>query len=316
MRPTGPEFAGALSLLALGVVLGPSGLGALTPQLLSLVDPAIPVAFTALGVLAALETASRPQGARGHVINGLQDVGAAAVLAGVMVALGMALALDRERLYPVALITATCALATRVRLGALPILLGAFSVAWVGGFTLAAWTISNTVLVSAGCAVIGWLLLRHESIAEQRGAAVAILLLIGGAADYLSVSALLGGLAAGACWRLMGGTIRESIRREVTHLRHPVLAILLLTAGARAELTTVAISLGIGYGTISAGISALAGSRASASAAGSHILAIALALSAFRLWGPEMAVPLTAVVVGTMVLQAVAMSRGATEALE
>jgi hypothetical protein len=160
------------------------------------------------------------------------------------------------------------------------------------------------------------MLRRQSSLADQRGAAVAILLLIGGAADYLSVSALLGGLAAGACWRLLGRAIRESVRREVAYLRHPVLAILLLTAGARIEVSAVAIGLGIGYAAISVGLSELGRALAPVNAAGSNILAIALALSAFRLRGPEMAVPLTVVVVGTMLLQALAMSRGRTEAFE
>jgi hypothetical protein len=318
MRQGGPEYAGALSLLSLGVTLGPSGLGVLTPQLLALVDPAIPVGLTGLGVLAALDIDIPSRDTQlGRMGPTLRDVGAAAAVASVMVALGLALMLDGYRLWAVAGVAGTCALATRSRHGAIPILLGALSLAWTRGGALATWNVGNTVVVSAGCAVIGWLMLRRQSsVAEQRGAIVAILLLIGGAADYLSVSALLGGLAAGTCWRLIGGTTRESVRREVTYLRHAVLAILLLTAGARTELTAVTIGLGIGYATISAALSEVTRALAPVIAAGSNILAIGLALSASRLWGPEMALPLTAVVVGTMLLQALAISRGRREAFE
>src|SRR5688572_25278740 len=57
MPQPGSEYAGALSLLALGAMLGPAGLGVLTPQLLTLIDPAVPVGLTALGVLSALDAA-------------------------------------------------------------------------------------------------------------------------------------------------------------------------------------------------------------------------------------------------------------------
>ena len=44
---------------------------------------------------------------------------------------------------------------------------------------------------------------------------VATLLLLGGVADYLVVSALMAGLVAGAFWHVAGGTARESIRRDL-----------------------------------------------------------------------------------------------------
>ena len=52
-------------------------------------------------------------------------------------------------------------------------------------------------------------------------------------ADYLSLSALLSGLVAGIFWRVAGGPAAESIRRDVGYLRHPLLVLLLVMAGAR-----------------------------------------------------------------------------------
>ena len=56
MRQRRADYAGAVSLIALGLALGPSGLRVLTPELLELIDPAVPVALAALGVLVGLES--------------------------------------------------------------------------------------------------------------------------------------------------------------------------------------------------------------------------------------------------------------------
>ena len=69
-----------------------------------------------------------------------------------------------------------------------------------------------TALLSAGV----WLLLaRAVSETEQRVFALAAMLLIGGVADYLSMSALFCGLVAGMVWQVAGGQARESLRRDV-----------------------------------------------------------------------------------------------------
>jgi hypothetical protein len=317
MRQSGPEYAGALSLLALGAVLGPSSLGVLTPQLLTLIDPAIPVGLAILGVLAALNTDATRAARRAPPVKAFQDAAAAAAIAGTLAAIAFAFGLDGSRPWIVAGVAAACALATRLQHGGIPIVLGALALAWMGSAGLALWTVGNTVVVSVGCAAIGWIMLRRQSPGAEQGAVVvAMLFLIGGAAESLSVSALLGGFAAGLCWGLPRTTVRESVRQDVAYLRHPVLAILLLTAGAHAELSVVTIGLGVGYAAVSALLSHLAEALTAVTVAGSNILAIALALSAFRLGGPEMAVPLAAVVVGTMLLQALAISRGRTEVFE
>lgn len=319
MRQSGPEYAGALSLIVLGVALGPSGLGVLTPQLLALVDPAIPVALAALGVLAGLELRV-PASAelRGSVTVVMVDLAVAAAVAGSAALVALGLGVERGPVWAVAAVTGICALAARSSNQIFPILLGGLSLAWMRGQSpMALWIVGNTVVVAIGCAIAGWLMLRRPSSDnEQRAVAVAILLLIGGAADYLSVSALLGGLAAGLCWRMMGQSVREPVRRDITYLRHPVLAVLLLTAGARIEITIVALGVGIGYAAARAVLSRLGDTLVPVAVPGSSILALALALSAFRVAGPEMALPFAAVVVGTMLSQVFALSLGRTEAFE
>src|SRR3990172_13014351 len=89
----------------------------------------------------------------------------------------------------------------------LPIVAGGLVLAWlragssVGAVTLAAQASGVTLALAAA----GWLLLtRASSETEERVFAIAVLLLIGGVADALSVSALLGGLVAGVFWRYAG----------------------------------------------------------------------------------------------------------------
>ena len=78
------------------------------------------------------------------------------------------------------------------------------------------------------------------------------LLLVGGAADALSLSALLGGLVAGVFWRLAGRQVRETINRHVLFVQHPLIVLVLLVAGARANLTAEAAGLGVAYALLRA----------------------------------------------------------------
>ena len=66
-------------------------------------------------------------------------------------------------------------------------------------------------------AAAGWLLLsRSAPGTEQRVFVIALLLLLGGASEYLSLSALTAGLVAGFFWEAVGGSTRVAIRRDVT----------------------------------------------------------------------------------------------------
>jgi hypothetical protein len=54
-----PSSVTGLFLLPAGVAVGPNGLGFLSPSVLSYLDPAIPVALAALGVLVGLGLGGR-----------------------------------------------------------------------------------------------------------------------------------------------------------------------------------------------------------------------------------------------------------------
>ena len=93
-----------------------------------------------------------------------------------------------------------------------------------------------------------WLLVAQApSDSEQRVFTLGSLLLLGGAAEYLSLSALLAGFVAGAFWNSVGGPACEHVRRDVHHLQHPLVVLLLVIAGARVDVTPVVLGLAVVY---------------------------------------------------------------------
>ena len=95
---------------------------------------------------------------------------------------------------------------------------------------------------AAGIAILlaaaGWMLSSAKSGDDERRVfAIAVLLLLGGVADYLSVSALLVGWIAATAWRLMPSKGRADVRLDAAYVQHPTTALLLITAGARAEVS-------------------------------------------------------------------------------
>jgi hypothetical protein len=92
-------------------------------------------------------------------------------------------------------------------------------------------------LAMAGIALIvafaGWLLVgQTDSEREQQVFVIGALLVIGGAAAYLSLSALFAGLFAGILWSAAGDLARARIVKELDYLQHPLVVLLLLVAGA------------------------------------------------------------------------------------
>jgi len=167
--------------------------------------------------------------------------------------------------------------------------------------------------VTLALAAAGWLLLtRASSETEERVFAIAVLLLIGGVADALSLSALLGGLVAGVFWRYAGRQPRESVSRDVLFVQHPLVLLVLLVAGARADPSAASLGLAGAYVLLRV-VGKLAGGTVARRAAGTrvprdlgfHLLSpgvfgVAFALNAARAAGSDASVLLTTVVVGTI----------------
>lgn len=173
-----------------------------------------------------------------------------------------------------------------------------------------------TLQVSAVALIIGvagWLLLGHSrSETEQRVYVVALLLLLGGAAEYLSLSALATGLVAGLFWEAVGGPAREAVRRDALHIQHPVLVLVLIVAGAHVNLPTGWLQLGLAYLLLRTASKLSGGwlARHVAGAGSPHdlglamlspgVVGVAFALNALRVGGPDLSPLLFAVVFGAV----------------
>ena len=255
-------------LLLAGVALGPLGLRIFSPGVLTYLDLIVSAALAALGVLVGLGLDMR----RPREWRLLSAASAEASLTIVLVGAGV---MYVARLQPVpeiapwtvALIFGICAsasstvpaidpsvhrLATRV--GDLddivPIILGGVALALVHESTTGAslWLAVQAVAIALAVAVGGWMLITYSSSdAEQRVFTVGTVLLLGGVAEFLSASALLSGLVAGIFWGAAGGGARDKIARDVRHMQHPLVVLLLLVAGARAGWSPALVAPAVVY---------------------------------------------------------------------
>jgi len=257
-------------LLSAGIAFGPRGINLLSPATLTLLDPVVPVALAAFGVLVGLNRQT----------DDFRTLGAAYLAAAVTVlvvsaGLGVVVLNAMSSITPpfwiLILTGGLCAAtsltlpsgdsleprsaATRlIELGVLfPIVACGLMLAWLHADS----SLGAGVLVAQACGVTlalaaaAWLLLtRSSSETEERVFAVATLLLIGGVAAAFSLSALFGGLVAGVFWRYAGRHPRETISRDVLFVQHPLLVLVLLVAGARADLSPATLALGVGYAVL------------------------------------------------------------------
>ncbi len=258
-------------ILLLGAGLGPEGLAVLTPGVLLVIDPVLPVAIAALGILAGLEF-TRP--AAPNRLSLLAKASLESLLTGILVAVGVWLVMPASpesgvsSVWLVAVMTALCASMSatlpdadpdRLRPAAirmrdldalLPAVIGAVILAFLHSLSPLAslgLTVQATILALLISAT-AWLLLSGSSPStEQRVFSIAALLLIGGIADYLALSALAGGLLAGLFWGSVGGVARDCIERDVRYLRHPLVVLMLLAAGAKTTFTGWILILAISY---------------------------------------------------------------------
>jgi hypothetical protein len=143
------------------------------------------------------------------------------------------------------------------------------------------------VLATAGIALVvafaSWLLIgQTDSEREQQVFVVGALLLIGGAAAYLSLSALFAGLFAGALWSAAGDLARARIVKELDYFQHPLVVMLLLATGA--SITTYVEAAVLALVVLILHLASRDGVRTSSALASMPLplVGVALALDLFR----------------------------------
>lgn len=328
------RFPEAVLLLLVGATFGPDGLGLLSTRVLSLVDPAMPVALVALGALVGLNSSA--QGRREKRLLAAATTEAAVTF--VLVAGGMLLVAPgwgaTSSLSPwfVALALGACAAPSAAALrpqtgerviadrigdldALLPIVLGGVALAGLRASSSAEAILLALQACGVALAIVAaaWLLIsRSSSETEQRVFTAALLLLLGGAADYLSLSALLSGLIAGLFLERAGGPARDAIGRDIVQFQRPLLALVLLVTGARVDLPPSWAGLGVTFLVIRT-VAKLAGGWAATRVAGAAaprdlgmallspgIVGVAFALNALRALGPDGGVVLAVATVGAV----------------
>lgn len=336
-------------LLLLGMLLGPHGLALFSPRVLAVLDPAVPVALGALGILLGFSIPGRAfnrltalaAGAETALTVGIVGLG----MVGVTWAAAPSIA---SPFWFLPLFGSLCAAASLTLPGrrgveprrldealtesevAMMIVAGGLVVSSVRAGSAAAglWLFAQASGVTMLLAGAGWLLVRDAAgVIETRIFAFAAVLVVGGSADYLSFSALLGGLAAGLLWNGLGGPACERLQRETLYAQHPFVVLVLLVAGSRTELSAVTIGLGAAYAVIRSFARILSGAVLWPHLPGitqslrlrlvDHgIFGVAFALTLNRALGAEAALTLSVVVIGTVlsdIMRGLATSRGADE---
>ena len=198
------------------------------------------------------------------------------------------------------------------------LILGAFREPAAGPLLLLTLAFAAVAIMTA---VAGWLLVgQTDSEGEQHVFVVGSLLLIGGAATYLSLSAVLGGLLTGLTWSVAGNLAKVRIVRDLHYFQHPLVVLVLITAGAGAALSSDAAALAavvVIVRAISRPLGAWTARQLAAMSRGDDgaslvsvgLVGLALALDVVRADGrPDWAVTLLgAVVIATVASDAVAL---------
>src|SRR5262245_12259007 len=236
-------------VLIVGFAIGPQGINLLSRNVLSYLDPAVWAALAALGVLIGLGfDVRRPGESR---LLGAATVEAALVM--LLVGAGLILAqsvrpVPNISMWLMAAVLGICASASSTvpgpdstssdsvatRIGdlddVLPIVLGGLVLAAIreGSLEGVAWLTLQCIGLATAVAFGAWLLVEQSSSeSEQRVFTIGAVLLIGGIAEFLSISALWMGLVAGIVWNLRSGHARERIAAEIRHMQHPLVVLLL-----------------------------------------------------------------------------------------
>jgi hypothetical protein len=258
-----------LVLLLVGLALGPQGLGVLSASVLTSLDPAVSAALAALGVLVGLHIQVRPHRELRLVAAASIEAGATIlIVSGGVVILHALSAATEPALGLLALMLGICAApsstavedsgephhAVAARIGdlddVLPIVAGVLAVAWTRSGTALSVTgliVQGGLIALAIAAAAALLTAQTPSASEQRVFSIGALLLLGGAAAHLGLSALCVGLLAGLFWNTTRLAGRDPIARDIQSLQHPLVFLLLLVAGARLELSLALFGLVAAY---------------------------------------------------------------------
>lgn len=254
-----PATAPVTLYVPLGIILGPGGIGLVSPAVLGHLDAVISVALATLGLFIGVAAATQGGARKRLLIASSAEAGVTmlAVAGAILFLLGV-------WGLPLALPAVTVALALGISAAAsgapsgdvgdegarrvavrvadlddvFPILVGAVVVASLGSSEMpAALGVLATVGTALLVAVAGWLLLERSEGAERGVYVLGTIALLGGCAAYLQTSPLLAGLVAGWFWALTSGQTDRVVVHELRKVQNPLVVLLLVAAGAGLEVS-------------------------------------------------------------------------------
>jgi hypothetical protein len=258
-----PITAPALLFVPLGMLLGPAGLGLLSPTAIGHADALVAIALAALGIFIGMELdVSGARDGRLLVVASIEAVTAFAAVFGAALYLlhawGLPLDLNASIVAVMLGVAASVSaagvadassdgkhrLATRIADldDGIAVIGAAVAIAVLRARAPVDVAVSLLVTIAVGvlAGMIGWLLFeRARSPAERAVFVLGAIALAGGGAVYVGGSALLSGGIAGLAWRRLPGDADRIIRDDVGRFQHPLVVLLLVIAGALVELTPV-----------------------------------------------------------------------------
>jgi hypothetical protein len=247
------------TFVLVGVALGPQVLGLIPPVALARFDPVVSVALAMLGVFVGLELGSLSRSTDRLLFGATVEVMlATAIVAGIMYLLlaqwGVPLPAAVGPFAAALGICSGASAATRVADDATPevrrtitladlsdvplIVLGAVALDVLDGRPSLLTNLFLTIGAGTGVGIAGWLLFERASNDAERGVFVAgAIVILGGVGAYVGGSPLLAGCAAAVVWVRTPGAADRIIAADVAKLQHPLVALLLIVAGASIQWT-------------------------------------------------------------------------------
>jgi hypothetical protein len=252
-----PTAAPGWLFVLLGVLAGPRGIAVLTPGVLREMQPVTWVALAVIGVFVGMGAAQAVTGSRGRewMATGIVTGITVTLVAGGLFLLATAASVPVSGSLAAGALIAGLAASASAALDAptsnrdvrraarladlddIPVLVaGAGAIAWFAGDGA---VLRSFLTLCAGgtIALAGCLLFERADESERGTFLTGAVLLLAGAGAYLGTSPLLAGAMAGVVWVRMPGTADRITTRDLSTLQHPLVALLLVVAGALVEWT-------------------------------------------------------------------------------
>ena len=259
-----PAMAPVMIFLPLGMVLGPAGTRIIGTDALAHLDVVISIVLATLGVFIGIAAGTQRSAGRLAAASTLEAAITVLVVGGATYLLLRSWGMPS--LVPhalVALVLGLCASASAAaavgegdertrRIAArvadlddvMPIVVGGGVLASIAaGETPALAAAGLSIGLGAAIAVSGWLLFERAEGAERDVFVLGTLALLGGSAAYLDTSPLLAGLSAGMLWARAPGQTEHVVATHLRKVQHPLVVLLLVTAGASLQPTLAGIWL-------------------------------------------------------------------------